>query len=184
MLEQAIAMRRRLGNAHMLKSSLNNLALASRRLGNQDRAEQLYRESADICRQTEDVRSLGYVLYGLADVQKDRGDYATALTLLRECIMIRHRLGHRPELALTLSAVGETLFYVGDGCAAARMIGAGARLCAEVGMTLSPNGQAQAEDLIARARALAGEDAFGRAWAQGQAMTVDEAVAVALGASH
>jgi tetratricopeptide (TPR) repeat protein len=180
MFEQALAVRRKLGNGRGLTSLLNNLAIASRRLGNLDRAGQLFRESTHLCRENGDVRSLSHALHGLAEVQNDRGAYRDALTFLHECLGIRQRLGNRPSLVATLGLIGQTLLYLDDGLAAAQMFSAADRLRHEIGVAISPTNQAEEAQLIARGRALVGDDLFSQAWAQGQAMTADQAIAAAL----
>jgi predicted ATPase/transcriptional regulator with XRE-family HTH domain len=181
LLEQALVLKRRIGDAWMTMSTLNNLALVARRQGDRTRAEQLYRECAEICQAMHQQKSLAHALHGLAEIRVELRDYAAALTLFRECIALRHELGNRPELVDSLGGIAMVFYYLNDGIAAARLLSASARLREETGKAITPANRAEIEGDSAQVRAQIGEPAFAQAWAEGQAISLDEAVALAVG---
>ena len=122
---------------------------------------------------------LSHVLHGLAEVRMMQDDYAAALPLFRESLNIRQRLGNRPEIVNTLGAIAMAYFYLNDAITATRLIAASERLRAEIGMVIQPSSRTEIDDNIAQVRDQAAA-AFEAAWAAGQAMSVDEAVRLAL----
>ncbi len=63
---------------------------------------------------------------------------------------------------------------------AARLFGAAQTLHKEIGSVTSTNGQAEYEQTRTGVRAVLGEEAYAAAWAEGQAMPLEEAVEYAL----
>ncbi len=63
----------------------------------------------------------------------------------------------------------------------ARLLGAGAAVDPRFATMLIPDLRVEAAQMTARARSVLGEDAFSAAWAEGQAMTLEEAVEYAFG---
>ncbi|MGH2541874.1 MAG: ATP-binding protein, partial [Ardenticatenaceae bacterium] len=181
LLERSLAIRRRLGDLMALVPPLSNLGIVNRRLGNLARAEELYREGADLCRALGNQKSLSHTQHGLAEIRAEQGDDAGALALFRECIAIRHRLGNRTELTNSLFDIAIPLSHLGDDLTAARLMSAAAKLRADLGVAESPTNHAESEKVIAAVRAQVGATIFKQAWAAGQTMSLDEAVALALG---
>jgi len=151
-----------------------------RRLGDYARAEQLYRESAEFSRSANKLVSLGHALLGLGEIRVALGDDAASLEFYRECIAIRYDLGSRAELAAALHGIAVPLYHLDNGVAAARLLSASARLRNETGQVITPANRAEWENDIAQVRALLGGIAFEQAWAEGQRMSLDEAVALAI----
>lgn len=109
------------------------------------------------------------------------GDYAAALTLLQECLTIRHALRNWPDLVNALDLIGVTRHHLGDSLTAARLMGAGDKLRTKLGLAVAPANQAEREAALTAVRAYLGESAFAQAWAEGRALEPDAAVALALG---
>ncbi|MCI0726629.1 MAG: tetratricopeptide repeat protein [Chloroflexi bacterium] len=181
LLEQSLIIRRRLGDPAKLLPTLNNLAVVAWQLKEFGRAEQLYRELAELSRAIENVKALGSALHGLGTVYVAQGDHAAALTSFRETLAIRQELGDRPGVVNSLGGAAEALFYLGDVVSAVRLMRASLKLQEELGKVTSPAAGLEDEAKIALMRSRAGEEAFARAWAEGEAMSVEEAVALAIG---
>jgi predicted ATPase/transcriptional regulator with XRE-family HTH domain len=181
LLEDVLTRRRQGGDTWQLITALNNLALVMRRLGAHACAEQLYRESAEFCRAANKLASLGHALFGLGEIRVALGEDAASLAFFRECIAIRCDLGSRAELAAALYGIAVPLYHLGDGATAARLLSASARLREETGQVITPANRAEWEEIITQVRASLGATAFERAWAEGQKMSLDDAVALALG---
>jgi predicted ATPase/transcriptional regulator with XRE-family HTH domain/Tfp pilus assembly protein PilF len=184
LLERTLALRRKIGDTQFVLSTLNNLAIVARRRGDRRRAEQLYLEEAELARANNDQRSLSHGLQGLGELRLEAGDYAMSLPRLRESLSLRQRLGNRPEMAHSLVAVGMALFHLGSGAKGLALLSAATRLEESLGQRLSPAYQAERETRLAEIRAALGEAAFERGWADGQALSLDGAVALALEAAN
>jgi hypothetical protein len=63
----------------------------------------------------------------------------------------------------------------------AHLLGAVAALRAGLGLPVPPSERAAQEHAVAAAHAALGEDAFAAAWAKGQSMSLEHAIAYALG---
>jgi hypothetical protein len=96
-----------------------------------------------------------------------QGDHAGALAVLREGLSLFRTLGNRLGAAYTLEAFAALAAAQGKGEHAARLSGAAAALRAVVATSRSPADHAYQE----------GE--FAAAWAQGRAMTLEEAIHIA-----
>ncbi len=181
LLEQSLAVRRKIGDRPSLMPTLNNLAIVNRRRSQYARAEELYLESAAIARETDSHKALSHALNGLGEIRLMQDDPVAALAFFRESVAIRHQLGNRPDLPTLLGNIAMAFYRQGDGLTAARLISASESLRKELGIAVQPSNRAEIEENIANVRALVGDAAFEQAWAKGRAMSLDEAVAVALG---
>lgn len=180
LLEQTLTIDRRNGEMRPVISTLNNLAIVMRRLGDLAAAEQLYREGMQMCRETNNLSSLSYTLHGLGEVNVERDDPAAALDYFRESIRLRQQLGDRPALMISLRVMGIARMALGEAADAARLFAAGERLRQELGIKPAAHYKAEAEAEQDKAQSLLGEEAFARAWEEGRALSLAEAVQLAL----
>ncbi|HZY43346.1 MAG TPA: tetratricopeptide repeat protein, partial [Anaerolineae bacterium] len=179
LLEDMLEKRRLLGDERAVVITMNNLAIATRRLKDFMRAGQLYAECAALSRTLNDQRSLARALYGLGEVRVELDDYAEGLRYFRESLKIRQQLGSRPEIIIALGGAGMAYFWLGDAATAAIIMAASEKHRQDLGMAITPVNRPEVEGNIAQVREKVGA-AFETAWAKGRAMTIDEAVALAL----
>jgi tetratricopeptide (TPR) repeat protein len=178
LLEEVLALRRKLGNPKNILSTLNNLAIVAQHLGQLDRAEALYREKVELCQASNDERSLGHALHGLGELRMARADYASALAFFRQSVEIRHRLGHLPDLSNSLVMTAIVLHRLGKPITAVQLISASDKLRRETGAAPIPATQAEIENSLNQMRTQIDIAAFEQVWADGQRLSVDEAVAL------
>ena len=186
--------------------------------GNQDRAEQLYEESARLARDQGDSALLGMAVNNLGTVAVSRGEYERALVLFEESLAIGREQRNQDRLARAFMNLGMTTLMLGDvrrarallrdslvaareigltegfiggfvglGAAyaredparAARLIGRADLLCEEAGFPrqLEDPDRTQTE---AELRAQLGENAYAAAYAEGRALPLEDALALAL----
>lgn len=158
--------------------ALTNLALATRGRGDAAAAVALFAESVEQFRETGDVRNSAYALIGLADAEKHTADLEASAEHYREAIAGFNAVDDPPGVADGLAGLAGVLVRQGDAETAARLLAAAeASLAAEPAQTLigSPSYQADA----AAMRAALGDDRFDAAWADGQALPLDAAIAAA-----
>lgn len=180
LLEQTLTIDRRIGKMRPVISTLNNLAIVMRRLGDLAAAEQLYQEGVQLCRETNNLSSLSYSLHGLGEVNVERGDPSAGMVYFRESIGLRQQLGDRPALTISLRAIGIARLQLGEAADAVRLFAASERQQQELGIEKAARYRAEAEAKQDQARALLGEVAFARAWEEGWALSLAEAVQLAL----
>jgi predicted ATPase/class 3 adenylate cyclase/DNA-binding SARP family transcriptional activator len=147
--------------------------------GDFERALALGGEGLAICRDIGERRYTaialfvqGHAMYGLCDYMAAQAHY---LESLRVVVDIGWP-GTEP-----FEGIASVLAVVGDQVAAARLWGASEQLREGYGCLLEPVGIARYERQVADARTALGDDAkFDRAWQEGRAMTLEQAVAYAL----
>ena len=180
LLEQVLVYRRQNNDAVRLTVTLNNLAIATRRLGNFERAGQLYAEAIEVTKGVGNLKSLGHALYGLAETQADLKEYAGAARLHRESISVRHQLGDMKGLAYSLDGLAISVNHLGNKVLATQLESASEKILRELGVVITPATRADNEKFIGHLRAKLGDAAFDEAWSNGQAMSTDQAVELAM----
>jgi tetratricopeptide (TPR) repeat protein len=119
------------------------------------------------------------VLGNLASIAWNEGDRSRAAVLQREALPLRRAL--RDVLALANSLANGAEFAAGGARpeVAARLLGAAEALRLRGGVTIDPFNLDDPHTLIARVREQLGELAFAAAWAEGESLPVDQAIAEA-----
>ena len=166
--------------------ALMALGTVVRRQAGPAAARPLYAASAARLRASPDRAGLAQALDHLARVARAAGDLPRAFALQREALELRRALGHRTELGSSLGELGTLAGRAGDHARAARLLAAAGVLRRALGVhpgTLSPDDRAAYGGARAAARAHLGGAAFAAAWAAGEALSVDAAVAQAFDAA-
>jgi non-specific serine/threonine protein kinase len=189
--EEALAVRRELGDRSGVASSLNNLGAVAYIEKDHARARALYEESLAIRRELGDRSGVAGSLNNLAVIASQHGEFETARSLCVECLAIRREMGDRWGVAMCLEALAdvtcsalepaassEALIEVGRR--AARMLGTAEALRERIGTPLFPNERDEYRRTVDRAREIVDAETFAAAWAEGRAMSMDEAVTCAL----
>ena len=180
LLEESLAIRRELGDKRGTATSLNNLGLLLYRVGDPVAARALFNEGLAIWREFGDKQHIAMALTNLGLVASTQGDYALARSLYEEGLGIRKALGDKQGMAYTLEGFAGLAVAQGHGIRAARLLGAVEALRETIHAPLPPANQADYARKVSAARAALGEQAFGAAWAEGRAMTLDQAIGEAM----
>ena len=132
-------------------------------------------------------------LCGLGRVTQSRGDYSAARTFYMEALSLqRWQIGapsyqwawlktYKSAVAYPLSTLAVLAAAQNQMKRAASLFGASETLYPPLRFEMSARERAEHHEAIAAARAALGEEAFAAAWEEGKKMTLDEAVALALG---
>jgi predicted ATPase/DNA-binding SARP family transcriptional activator len=182
--EQSLRMRREVGDRRGIASSLNSLGTVACVQGDYATARSFCEESLAISRELGNECGAAWALVSLGEIARLQGNLdaaqahtAESLTLFRES---RHKTGTATclrELAAVAAARGDDPAGVRR---AARLFGAAEALNEALGTPIPPSQRADHERSVAAVRAALSEEAFLRAWAEGRAMTLDQAVGYAL----
>jgi predicted ATPase/DNA-binding CsgD family transcriptional regulator len=180
MTDQALAGFRLLdhkpGQAFVLNLQGENARVA----GDRALARQKYEASMALCRETGDHYRELVNLANLVTVTYDEGDYQESLALGRQVMQRLAAINNHQGLAQILAFLGGPLAQLGQPQKAARLLAASDLHCAELGGPQDPVDQAQIDRYVAETCRLLGEETFAAAWAEGQAMTLDQALTYAL----
>lgn len=180
LLERALSLRRTLEDRRELLPTLVNLAIVSRRRGDRERAEQLYQEEVALALAVDDPRSMSHGLQGLAELSVEAGDHRASLPYFCESLTLRQQVGNWPEIANSFIALARVLDHLGVAAPATILLGAADHLSQSQGRVFAPTYQAEQAAQRDKLRAVLGDAAFERAWAKGQALSLEAAVALAL----
>jgi predicted ATPase/DNA-binding SARP family transcriptional activator/DNA-binding CsgD family transcriptional regulator len=182
--EEAVTLGRALGDAGGVARALLILGLAAVARGDHDRAVALHEESLEMAREAEDGLAMALSLGMGALSSLGRNDDRRARALCEEGL----RLSLQPRVmnvtAFHLHASAALASSQGRLSRSARLWGAAESVRETIGATLSPVELHVYGPYINAARAGLDEAAWEEAWAEGKAMTVEEAVEYALAESE
>jgi non-specific serine/threonine protein kinase len=151
--------------------------------GDFDLAIALLDEGVARARERHDSWSIGWSLAVLGRIAWLKGDFERSQALQRESLVLRSEMQDRYGITICLEGLGWVANAQGRPVAAARLFGAAAALQARIGAAAWPFWRAEHERNLDATRASLGEQVFTTAWAEGQALSLDAAIAEALGAS-
>lgn len=171
----AVARARVLGDRMTLGVTVQALATAVTARGEFARAEALYEEGLDLYRELGNRRGIGNILTGLATIAEAQGHARRALLLYAQGLRLAYEIGDRLDVAVGLESVAGVAGAHGLPEGAVRLLGAAATLRARDRMPLPP---VHDQGMDTARRAL-GAVRFEIAWAEGQRLTVEQAVTLA-----
>ena len=118
----------------------------------------------------------------LGEAVQREGDLERAAALFAECLELDHEVGDMARLALILRHLGTIAELQGQADRAVRLFAAAARLqeTHQGGRPTSLAEETKDEDALTRARAALDATAFDAAWAEGEKMSIDQAIDYAL----
>jgi predicted ATPase/transcriptional regulator with XRE-family HTH domain/Tfp pilus assembly protein PilF len=173
---QALDLFRQTRNAFYTGLVLHNLGLAARSQGDYERAETLLAESLSALRHSPVSAALAEVLTAVGLVALEQGQHDRAHQAFVESL--------RTERTWTLGTVLEALAGVaveqGHPERAARLFGAAAAIRTKMGTPILPANQRMYQRHVTLSQKALGEELMTRTWAEGHAMTREQAVAYAL----
>jgi len=180
--EEAVVWARVVGDHMTMGVALHALATAVTARGDLTRAAALYEEGLDLYRGLGNRRGIGNVLIGQGTIAEAQGHAERALSLYAQGLRLAYEIGDRQDIAVGLESVANVAGAHGLPEGAARLLGAAAALHARDHAPLP----AAHNQCMATARHTLGAARFEIARAEGQRLTVEQAVALAgeLGVDH
>ena len=167
------------GDAWGLGTSLHFLGTAAFRQGDLARARRCYEESIVQCRQAADTAMTAYVLRHLGYVAQTEGRHDEVLRHISESLVLNQAIHDLRGVAACVAALATLAVTQGQSALAARLSGLTAVLLKQAGATaVHPTDRPHHEHAVAAARAALGADAFTASWTEGDALTVDAALAL------
>jgi tetratricopeptide (TPR) repeat protein len=156
------------------------LAEAAQALGLHEQALALHEEAVGEAQARGDSHALAYALRDLARLRRQQAQMDGSAALVRQSLEVLQPLKDIRCAQLCLEDLASILAEVGPPANVARLFGASDALLALMGKSLSP-AQCQSRD---RARSIAEHELdgalFAAAWAEGRAMSLEQAIAHAL----
>jgi tetratricopeptide (TPR) repeat protein len=133
-----------------------------------------------LCRQLGDPGLLIHALGGMGHLERDEGDYGRARAFYAESLLLRRELGSLFALAQSLEDLAGLAGRQGEAERAIRLLGAEEAFCETLGAHPPVAIVAEYERTVREGRAVLGEADFAARWAEGRAMSLEQAIDYAL----
>jgi predicted ATPase len=179
--EEALQMFRKLDDQVGILNAVNTLGELSRLDGDYGRAARAYQEAIDIAREEGAELRQALALGNLGYVAHHQGKYERAEANILKGLILLMELENTRYIPLYLAALAGPLASLGNPEKAAQLLGVSEVLQETLGVVVQAGDQFEVERYEAIVREQLGEAAFAAAWVQGRAMSLEEAVAYALG---
>lgn len=160
---------------------LLGLGELARMASDYERSAELLEKSLAELRSRRSQLWVAPALAGLALTVALRGEVPRATVLVMEGLEIGRKLGHQIALAFGLDVLAILRAETGQVASAARLFGAADALRARTGMAVWEPARLHAERARERARASLGDAGFAQACEEGRRMSLERALAEALG---
>ncbi len=181
--EESLTLRRAIGDKLGMVHTLGQLGLVFYRQGDYARAARVCEQSVTLGRESGYEVGLAYVLLFLGRALRHEGNYSRARALLGESLTLGRELGDNRAMAWCLDAWADLACAEDQTTTAdraARLFGAAEVLREAIGISTDLFDRAEYERDLATARGRLDEAAFATAWAEGRAMTLEQAIAYTL----
>jgi tetratricopeptide (TPR) repeat protein len=183
-LAQALAISREMGDKIYAATCCVYLAGIDLYQGDAVAAHRRWDEALALLRDVGDLRELANSLDDMGRLAQRHGDHARALAWHWESLTLHVQIGTERDIATALEALACLATRREEWLCAAQLFGAAAARFATFERPLDPPLRPVHDHLVGVTRAQLSTEVFTAAWAAGEAMTVEEAVALALAAAH
>lgn len=177
--EASVALCRELGYPKIAAYAINNLAMMVLHQGDASRAMALASESLALCRAAEDRLGISYALVNMGHSAVEQGDLALAGQYFREGLATLGPIDSQGGIE-SMAWLFEGYTRVAPTIDATRLAALAATLRERYHFTLPPTARTYLEHMLATLRTQLDETTFAAAWAEGQTMTVEQAIALVL----
>jgi tetratricopeptide (TPR) repeat protein len=182
--EESLAIAREIGDRQSIAYSLGAMAKLTLEQGDSEGARALSEESLAIGREIGDRRGIAHSLGGLGPAARAAGEFARSAALYRESMVLWQSLEDRVGIAMGLEDFAGLAGRQQQWEHAVRLLGSAEGVAAPVGRSLPVSWRAEYQRTVDGARPALGEAAFAAAWAAGESLSLEEAVAFAREESH
>lgn len=179
--QECLTRSRDIGVTSLIGEALYGLALVAQYQGKLERAAELLEESLSIEREHEKQAWITNIQRSLGDIAASMDQPDRALRLYAESLVLSQGMqSERWEIAESLGQIAAVLG--GQGCPHKAMLlfGAAESIRETTGRVLPPLYRADYERAVNAARVQLGESAFQIVWAEGRALTQEQAIQLAL----
>ena len=184
LLEESLALFHTLGDRWGMAWTLSFLGWAFHAQDNYARAAPLLEESLAHFREAGDLHGIANALGNLGTLTAKQGDFNQAAACLRESLGLHQAIGSKVGIGIALEAVAglEALqAHEPEAMArAARLCAAAEALHGTLGSEAYAGVRGDRDRMVATLRTCLDEEAFAATWAEGRAMTPEQAIAYAL----
>jgi predicted ATPase/class 3 adenylate cyclase/DNA-binding XRE family transcriptional regulator len=178
--QEALALAQEAGDMFRSALARSNLGRVVHAEGDDAQAVALLEESVAWFRDVGHTWGLMWALHHLSAVAYAQGDDVRARALLREGLRLQQQLGQKRLITGSLERFAGLAARQGQPARATRRFGAAAALRTALGSPLPPGERADYDRDVASAHGQLDAASFAAAWAEGQALTLKQAIAEVL----
>jgi non-specific serine/threonine protein kinase len=175
-LNESLALRREIGDPWGIAHTLQNFAPIAFKQHDYESAKEYTKETITWFKYAGDQRGVARTLVDLAEVARIEGDSAHAVILLTQSLSQVLQFGDKWSAAYVLEDLAALANEQGNPKRAARLFGAAESLREAINMPLLTSEHETYEENVKAVRENMSELAFTQAWAEGCAMTLEQAV--------
>ena len=181
LLHESVSAYRESGFVEGAAYPLANLGRLAYLSGDLHEARECLEEASGLHRAASFQRAIAVDLFWLGDVLVALGEIIPARECYTESLSISLDGGVREHAVLAVRGLGKVAGATGQPLRLARLYGAARAVMERLGVVGTyASADALDDDFVSSARAALGEEAFAAAWAEGRAMSWEDAVAYAL----
>jgi predicted ATPase/class 3 adenylate cyclase len=177
---EALAIAQQIGDKRLLACSLDSLGVVARLQKEYERAVAFHAECLALARDLGDKWWVAVTLGSLAVEMRGLGDYEQARAFHSEQLALALELDEKREIASCLDGLAGLALGQGQAERAARLMAVAEALRQAIGTSLPPSRRTVLDSTLEAARATLDATVFSAAWAEGRAMTIEEALDEAL----
>jgi predicted ATPase/transcriptional regulator with XRE-family HTH domain/Tfp pilus assembly protein PilF len=178
--EESLGLWRELEDAYGMALSLHNLGETARFDRDYATAQPLYEQSLALYREIGFQQGVANMLNNLGHVAHHQQDLERAKALFNESLSMRREVGEKRSILECLAALAGVALSQGQPERAVRLLGATDAMLETTGAPLYPVDAIDYERTLSASKHQLREKEWETAWAEGRAMTVEQAVAYAL----
>jgi non-specific serine/threonine protein kinase len=182
--EEALEVGRNAADDVRVAGVLTFLAMSAQQEGNLERASRLLTESLALRRKLDDDWGVASCLSDLASIALAQAETDRAEMLYRESLELCSNLADQRAVVDAVEALAWVAGIRGQTERAARLFGAAAAHRARLGIAIRARDRDAHEQGVIRVRESIAAPAFARLWAEGEAMSLQEAIMYALAHSE
>jgi predicted ATPase/DNA-binding XRE family transcriptional regulator len=171
---------RRLDDFYGMVRTLNSQGVLAFDIGDLNLADQLFNECMVLARQYGDKENVAVALTNLGWTAALRGQ-VQAVELCQEAITLFCELGNKLGIAFSLEGVAAGFILAAQAGRAVRLLGSADALRAAIDAPLGGTHARCLEQIIQQGHETLSDPAFAVAWAEGEAMSMEKAIAYAIG---
>lgn len=177
---ESLAIMRELNDKAGTSRVLNNLGLLHENQGDYQAARALLNEALDIDRELGDEEGIATELQNLGNISYNEGNYVAAEKDYRQSLQFYASLGDKQSCSNLLDKYAALKLWQEQPEDAVRLLSVAEAIRQAIHITITAEEQDEHEKAVAEAHAKLDSAAFDAGWAEGQAMSLGQAVAYTL----
>jgi predicted ATPase/class 3 adenylate cyclase len=179
--ERGLVIQREIGDKRGTAISLSNLANVAIYQGDLPGARELLDESLVLSTEISDTQAIATALNNLGHVAAKQADYIAARSYFTSSLALCKQLGYKSGIADCTEELAKLAAELQEAERASVLFAVAGNLRETLNLPLPPVEQAVCERHLAVVREILPKETFESSWSEGAGMSIDEAVAYALG---